>query len=331
MPELVPTVRTKPTSAEFAAALLRAWPEATKKACGVLWSQFALETGAGEHCYGWNLGNIKHVDGDGRDWHALRGVWEIVNGQRIELPPDDPGSWFRSFPSLDEGMKDHLEFLRTKRYAAVWPLVEAGRPEDFAHALKQRGYYTASEQAYARGMRAFFDPFMRSQTVFDVAPPVDGAGLISGELFPVEYGDETWLVSPIYIAPVGIGEAEDLARDLGYELPTPGLVDAIWQQADMKINGWNVADVAHGHDGTPATMNSPVLHAKVAAYIASQITRPYRLLAGAFKDVVQNVNGTVGLYGWHGADGKPVQPFYGGHARAWKDYSQGLRLVRRAS
>lgn len=57
--------------------------------------------------------------------------------------------------------------------------------------------------------------------------------------------------------------------------------------------------------------------------------RPYRLLAGSQKDVVTQ-DGVLGIYGWHTLGGLPLQPFFSGHARGWIDYSQGLRLVRRA-
>lgn len=75
---LLPTVLTKPSRAEFAEALLRTWPEATRRGAGVFWAQFALETGEGSHCYNHNLGNVKHVKGDGSDYVSLRGVWEGI-------------------------------------------------------------------------------------------------------------------------------------------------------------------------------------------------------------------------------------------------------------
>ncbi|MHB8107738.1 MAG: hypothetical protein ACYDH4_09990, partial [Candidatus Cryosericum sp.] len=52
---------------------------------------------------------------------------------------------------------------------------------------------------------------------------------------PVTYNGVVWNVSPSYIAPVGIGEAEQLAAQNGCELPTPALVDAIWKAADLKL------------------------------------------------------------------------------------------------
>ncbi len=91
--------------------------------------------------------------------------------------------------------------------------------------------------------------------------------------------------------------------------------------------------VKRDHDGTPATMNSPETHAaqalKLAALVGDRdLGDDFKLLAGAYKDVVK-LNGKVGLYGWQTASGACLQPFFGGHALAWKDYSQGLRLVRR--
>lgn len=144
----------------------------------------------------------------------------------------------------------------------------------------------------------------------------------------VEVGD--WLVAPDYIAPVGITEAEEIARLRGYELPTPALVSAIWQAADLRVEPHPMA-----HDGTPATMLSAETYARHAAVVREQIEgRVYRLLAGTHKDVVRVLYPStgeekLGIFGWHKTDGRCIQPPFTGHAGAWKDYSQGLRLVRR--
>ena len=55
---------------------------ATIDALAVLWAQYALETGRGKSCFNGNLGNIKRVDGDGRDWMWLQ-TFEFINGNRI--------------------------------------------------------------------------------------------------------------------------------------------------------------------------------------------------------------------------------------------------------
>lgn len=141
----------------------------------------------------------------------------------------------------------------------------------------------------------------------------------------VQYGGRVWEVAPSYIAPVGIGEAARIAAANGAELPTPGLVDAIWQAADLKLD-----PLPRQHDGTPATMASPVVYDDQLNLIRDQIGgQKFRLMAGSHKDVVIDPRtGKLGLYGWHRRDGSVWQPLYTNHSPEWIDYSQGLRLVR---
>lgn len=153
---------------------------------------------------------------------------------------------------------------------------------------------------------------------------------MNAELVGLEHDGVQWLVAPIYVSPVAIGEAQMLAQRLGCELPTPALVDAIWRAADLKIDATKMIRV---HDGTPRTMDSLEAHAaqteRLRALVGDRsLGVEYRLLAGAYKDVVVH-NGRIGLYGWHRLDGTVIQPFFAGHAPSWRDYSQGLRLVRR--
>lgn len=177
-------------------------------------------------------------------------------------------------------------------------------------------------------------------------------------LVQVELDGVVWEVSPIYCgAPVKIGEAARVAAELGFELPTPALCDAIWRQADLRVNP---AAMIQSHDGTAAGMNSTkVLLATQAALIEQVGNRSlavdYRLLDGAFKNVVRSPDGKkIGLYGWH-VESKEVfeaiaskrkfslplhapatpgpglvvqQPFYG-HSEDWGDYSQSFRIVRK--
>jgi len=159
-----------------------------------------------------------------------------------------------------------------------------------------------------------------------------------GDLVEVDLKGETWLVAPDYIGPIGIGEAAAMAASLGFELPSPELVDAIWRQADLKLK--------------PRPRNNVISQAVFddqKRVIAEQIGgRPFTLLGGSFKDIVQ-VGGHPQLYGWHVEDGetvagvplhKPVTPGPGKiiqprsgnvHSLGFKDYSQGVRLVRRAT
>ncbi len=166
----------------------------------------------------------------------------------------------------------------------------------------------------------------------------------------VELDGVVWEVASAYFPHVTIGEAERLADDNGCELPFPRLVDAIWRAADLRL-----PPLPRGHDGTPRTMSSPAVYADQERRIAEQVgDRCFTLVAGCYKDVVRvfakggNVGrGALALYGWHVERGvampgiptydaatpdlgaRVIQPVYTGHARAWGDYSQGARLVRR--
>jgi hypothetical protein len=374
----VPVVRTAITADDYVRAGVRAGvalgmgilPE---PALGVLYAQYMIETG-GTNCFGWNIGNVKKVPGDGFDFHCLNGVWEgvssaeaarlIASGEAVADPsqnhakavgfgrvsvifkPPHPQTRFRAYPSLDVAMEHHLDLLAKKRFSSCWPSVLAGDVDGFAHALKAKGYFTADASAYANGMRPAFSRLVSSNAyedlvaTMDQAPTTEPVEVDAGEahespmlndFVELRHDGATWLVCPIYVSPLSIGQARDLAAQLGCELPTPALVDAIWRAADLKLDA---NKLVRSHDGTPKTMDSEATHADQGKRIAKLIGdkslgTDFRLLAGAFKDVVQK-DGKVGLYGWHRANGTPIQPFYAGHAPTWRDYSQGLRLVRRA-
>lgn len=178
-----------------------------------------------------------------------------------------------------------------------------------------------------------------------VEAALQNAVSVSGEpldnLVPVVFNGEVWLVTPDYIGPIGINEAANIAARAGMQLPSPGLVDAIWRQADLKL--------------LPQPRNNVISQAVFddqVRRIQGQIAgRPFTLLGGSFKDVV-SVNGHPEIYGWHVEDGKSVagvptlapvtpgpgrviQPRSGArHDQSgpigFKDYSQGVRLVRKA-
>lgn len=148
----------------------------------------------------------------------------------------------------------------------------------------------------------------------------------------VECEGVTWSVAPVYVAPVGIGEADRIAKMNGCELPTPALVDAIWRQADLKLaplprDGRSKPPNTYDQKG----MASPQVYSDQAGRIYQQYAgKTFRLLAGSHKDVVR-INGVPGLYGWHRPDGSVLQPPYTKHVLAHVDYSQGLRLCRRVT
>lgn len=407
--KLLETKRTTPSAIDFTRALLVMMPGATKEQVGVLWSHFAGETGSGQYCWNWNLGNVKHVAGDGYDYVSLRGVWEgftikdedgdgdidaddrtilverLIRSGMWQFDPsadhakavgprkvsmlttvNNPAAWFRAYPSLEVGMQRYVDQKRNPngRYFSAWQFVLSGEPELFGRELGKKGYYTASQDAYAASMRRQFDLWMKStayEQVMQDDRPTPSVNLVSDPivilesvtddgLIPVELDGVTWLVYPMQIGPIAIGRALEVVQGMGagFELPSPALTDAIWREADMKIPPHLMIQK---HDGVHMNTDAMKVATKEAIekYIAD---RPHRLTAGAFKDVVM-VNGKLGIYGWHCAPGEEAQlkkqwgvPLYPcatpglgkvvqsanttSHSVAYEDYSQGFRPVRRA-
>lgn len=166
---LVLTKKTACSNKDLCKALIECWQELygstpKKEAVGVIIAQHNLETGEGSYCWNWNLGNVKYTKAAGDvDYIALNGVWEIVNGKKVILTKDDPGSWFRAFSSLKEGTKFHLLFLKNNRYKSAWAYIENGDVAGFAKELKRKGYYTAAESSYIAGMMVHFNKYMKSK------------------------------------------------------------------------------------------------------------------------------------------------------------------------
>ena len=163
-PVLVPVVRTSFSTTQFGDAMRACWPDASKEQAGIIWAQWALETGRGKACWVWNIGNVKATPSQvtaGVDYFMLPGTWEIIKGRREVFNPPHPQTWFRAFGSLSDGLGHHVAFLRDRRYKPAWPAVLSGNPDLFARELKRLGYYTASEDLYASAMSYFHAEWMR--------------------------------------------------------------------------------------------------------------------------------------------------------------------------
>lgn len=118
-------------------------------------------------------------------------------------------------------------------------------------------------------------------------------------------------------------EAQNLADVLQCVLPSPRLVDLIWEKADLKLEPKSLST----NRGSQATL---IQHNNL---INQQInSREFTLVAGHKKDIVLSSRipaGKVVIYGWHKLDGKPIQPESSIHSASYKDYSQGTRLISR--
>src|ERR1700761_8246739 len=98
---LLPDVLTHVTPSALYAALRDAWvpmfgTAAPRNALLVLLAQVGEETGW-HACHCWNLGNVKHVPGDGRDYTEFRAS-EIVGGKEVFSTMA-----FRAFETLEAG------------------------------------------------------------------------------------------------------------------------------------------------------------------------------------------------------------------------------------
>jgi hypothetical protein len=148
--------------------------------------------------------------------------------------------------------------------------------------------------------------------------------------------DAVYFVLPDYLS---IGSEEDFARipltpmtaqfiadSLHCFLPTRKMVDDIYKAAAVKLEPVPMY----------ALRDSAVTMYQHNLIIEGQRRLRKGLIAGIKKDVV--ITGAipkdpkpnrVAIYGWHKADGKPIQPLYTGHVNWYVDYSHGIRLVHR--
>lgn len=140
-------------------------------------------------------------------------------------------------------------------------------------------------------------------------------------------GKEWFVLSDYYKVkgiriPMGYTEALEVAKQFDAVLPTKELVDAIWEQADLKLD--------------PITMQPGNQMSSVGYYtrhnemIQTQLEgKDFTLVAGHKKDIIPSQKqGRVTIYGWHRISGKPIQPVSSVHHHSYFDYSHGLRLVK---
>jgi len=161
-------------------------------------------------------------------------------------------------------------------------------------------------------------------------------------LVPVQIGDAavelTVCVLPDYLAvgsnsdfvfvPMGLEAALDVARQFGFELPTTNLVDAIYQEAAVKLDPQPLPP----GDAMRSTAYF-VHHNELITEQRSALAAPLgELTSGHKKDLVLTsrlwtVPGRVAIYGWHRGSGEPIQPLSTVHGARYADYSHGVRFV----
>jgi hypothetical protein len=182
----VVTRQTKPSAADVVSMLHTAWPELNEQGARTLTAQFMFETGEGNNCYNWNLGNVKAGANDKHMY--LKGVWECATsagaqgeidrsnglarlataeeisrkGWKCDAPtstvvvfePPHPVSRFRAYDSLSDGAQRWVAHHQriAQRYPDYVANLNAGNVAAVAHTLKQVQYYSGSEPSYVTGM-----------------------------------------------------------------------------------------------------------------------------------------------------------------------------------
>lgn len=153
----------------------------------------------------------------------------------------------------------------------------------------------------------------------------------------------TFFVTPDYLAigsdadyllmPISPVLGQRLADALKCSLPTPGMVDAIYRAAQVKLTPAPIPPSPAMTTVAVFSNHNAMLRAQRAERLADQPLGA--LVAGHKKDVVISTRlasapGKVAIYGWHQTNGIPIQPLYLGHVATWVDYSQCTRLVQQA-
>ena len=156
----------------------------------------------------------------------------------------------------------------------------------------------------------------------------------------------TYKVMPDYITIDGIRvpmsgkTAQKVADFFGMHLPTTKQSRQIWENADVKIRPTPLS--AGGKIGNKYYSGQEVVNHKISdsdsalAYsnlIQKEIQQhkgPKNLIAGHMKDIVAPENpNKLGLYGWWGKDGKPLEPskVTSHDTNLHSEYGAGTRLV----
>lgn len=178
--QLVAAHRTATHPVQFRAALERAHEDLTGKPApaemlDVLTAHVSHETASGDKMYNFNFGGIKGRSPEGLT--ARYKTTEVFGGKQTKIVDG-----FRAYDSLDDGAKDYLKFLQG-RYGKAYSLAEQGDVDGFSRALKEKGYYTAGVDTYARAVRHHMaNPGAYATTSMDAQAGVGGRYLYGTEL-----------------------------------------------------------------------------------------------------------------------------------------------------
>jgi|AntRauMFilla1563_2_1112583.scaffolds.fasta_scaffold16250_1 hypothetical protein len=131
--------------------------------------------------------------------------------------------------------------------------------------------------------------------------------------------------------PLGYTAALALADSMDQWLPSTAMVDAIYQQADIKLAPIPMPPTAAMTTRAYFVEHNRLINQQLAdsGYVGNTVSG--KLLAGHKKDLIAIARNStrVGIYGWHLSDSRVIQPFSTVHRREYFDYSHGVRLIKK--
>lgn len=131
--------------------------------------------------------------------------------------------------------------------------------------------------------------------------------------------------------PMGPITAQKIADLYGATLPTPKLVDNIYQNCELKLAPVTYVPVGNQNELVPKFVehNNAIETQRINAGAPMGT-----LIGGTKKDVVISNKITdparpnnVCIYGWHQLNGQPIQPLTNIHINTYVDYSHGIRYI----
>ena len=178
----------------------------------------ALETGRWTQIWCDNWGNVKASDsyagmftcitlnevlpGRGVVWFAPDGELSAapsrggrVVGQVYPVPDGHPQTRMRAYANEFDGADCYVDFVANGRYSQAWQRLLAGDAVGYVHQLKARGYFTADEAVYAKGVTSLQREFLARLRNEEPAPAVDLEWLRLLHLVPLQFSIEELLTT----------------------------------------------------------------------------------------------------------------------------------------
>ena len=126
--------------------------------------------------------------------------------------------------------------------------------------------------------------------------------------------------------------AQLVADRVGALLPTPKIVDMLYQSAGLKLPPRPIAPSAWMVRPVEFFRHDKTIDEQLSAVTTVARSWPPLMIAGHKKDIVlsnalEQESHRLAIYGWHTLEGKPIQSLSTYHGDWYSDYSHGTRLI----